>query len=1239
MKYRDLIQFDPIETVVQIRQADKKDSAQQLVKTYVISDEMAEKLINIAISNLQFDTPADNKGILIVGNYGTGKSHLMSMLSAIAEDPNLLSFLSHDAVKTVASKISGRFKVIRTEIGATTMSLRDIVVAELEENLEKIGVSYKFPEVAKVNNKRAFEEMMSEFYKKYPDHGLLLVVDELLDFLRSRNDKDIVLDLNFLREIGEVCKDLRFRFIAGVQEAIFDSPRFQFVAESIRRVKDRFEQLPIVRNDIKFVVAERLLKKSVEQKKRIKTYLEPFAKYYGNMNERLDEFVKLFPIHPEFIDVFERITVIEKREILRTLSQLMKGLLDKDVPETYPGILSYDSYWPILKNNPAFRTIPDVKEVIDCSSKLEGLIDTNYPRGKNKEFAKRIIYGLSVYRLAVGKIDARVGLSAESLRDDLTLFEPAAAELGGEPAEDQRGAVESAIRNISKAVNGQFISATEIDEKGNLSGQFYLDVYKTVDYDALIRNKAETLSPGHLDRYYYEALKILMECTDQTYVTGYNIWQYELEWPERKVGRIGYLFFGAPNDRSTAIPPRDFYIYFIQRFNPPKFKDEKKPDELFFYLSEIDDNFKTRLSYYAAANELALTSSGQAKQTYKSKAEEQLNEVNKWLRNNLTSVFEVVYQGHKKKVLEWLKGKPIPQPFNFRDLINNLAGTCFSPHFQDQAPDYPVFSVLVTSANREQAVQDALRAIAGQGFSKQATAVLGALELLDGERINADRSKYAKYVLDILKKKGSGQVVNRSDLIQDISDVEYMAPERFRLEPELALVVLAALVYTGDIILAIPGKKFDATNLPQMAGMSMDELLNFKYIEKPKDWNIPVISALFELVQLPPGLANLVAQQKSEPIQELQKQVGYFIDRFVKAEQILKKGIVFGGKNLLSNAETQNLQSTFANNKKFMESLQLYTTPGKLKNIYFGHEEIKRQEEGLKKLAELESLDRLASDLNSVGSYLSTAEAVLPNGHELLTKIKNTIDEIADKMSDPKRRSEPNFRQVAEGELNNLKEQYIDDYIGLHSKARLGVDEDKRKSKLSNDNRLKFLQDLSTIDMMPRQQLIDLQNRLASLQTCFALSEDDLKCSPVCPHCNYKPSVEPPTIPARNILNELDERLDILRKEWTNTIVVNLADQTIKESLDLLGQKEKKMVDSIIANKALPDELPKELIKALSDLFSGLDKIELKMQELKAALIKGGAPVTLDELKSRFDDYLAEKTKGKQRQKIRVIIE
>ena len=97
-----------------------------------------------------------------------------------------------------------------------------------------------------------------------------------------------------------------------------------------------------------------------------------------------------------------------------------------------------------------------------------------------------------------------------------------------------------------------------------------------------------------------------MECTDQTYVTGYKIWQHELEWLERKAARQGYLFFGAPNERSTAVPPRDFYLYFIQPFDAPHFKDDKKSDELFLRLTHTDDEFRTALENYAAALDLGV---------------------------------------------------------------------------------------------------------------------------------------------------------------------------------------------------------------------------------------------------------------------------------------------------------------------------------------------------------------------------------------------------------------------------------------------------------------------------------------------------------------------------------------------------------------------------------------------------------------------------------------------------------
>ena len=148
----------------------------------------------------------------MVGNYGTGKSHLMSAISAVAERGELLDALTNDDLVAAARRIAGRFKVARTELGATTMDFRAFVCSQLEEALATWGVDYEFPPRDSIpNHKRAFEEMMAAFHRQYPDHGLLLVVDELLDYLKSRRDQALVLDLNFLREVGEVCKDLRFR--------------------------------------------------------------------------------------------------------------------------------------------------------------------------------------------------------------------------------------------------------------------------------------------------------------------------------------------------------------------------------------------------------------------------------------------------------------------------------------------------------------------------------------------------------------------------------------------------------------------------------------------------------------------------------------------------------------------------------------------------------------------------------------------------------------------------------------------------------------------------------------------------------------------------------------------------------------------------------------------------------------------------------------------------------------------
>lgn len=1270
MKYGELFQFDPIESVVQLLDADHSATARELVRTFVISEDMSEKLCGIIIPQLQFDLPADNKGILIVGNYGTGKSHLMSVVSAVAEHGDLKEELTNKRVAQDSARIAGKFKVVRIEIGATTMGLRQILVTELESGLEKLNVQFSFPAAdAVTSNKPAFENMMAEFHKVYPDHGVLIVVDELLDYLRSRGDQQLILDLNFLREIGEVCKDLKFRFIAGVQEAIFDSARFSFVAESIRRVKDRFEQALIARSDVKYVVAERLLKKNPDQIAKIKKILAPFTKFYANMNERMEEFARLFPVHPDYLDTFERVYVVEKREALKTISASMKEIIVKDVPTDQPGLIAYDSYWKTLTANPSLRAIADVKSVIDCSKVLESRIENAFTRPQYRPMAMRIIHALSVHRLTTNDIHSKIGATPEELRDGLCLYQPGVEDLGGEPADDLLSMVQTVLKEIHRTVSGQFISSNPDNR------QYYLDLKKSDDYDANIEKRAESLEKSQLDRYYYDALKGAMELTDQiSYVTGHSVWEYELEWLKTKASRLGYLFFGAPNERSTAAPPRDFYIYFLQLFEAPHFKDDKKPDEVFFKLTGADATFHTILKNYSAAIELSLGASGSAKQIYQSKSDLFLSELVKWIKAHINSAFDVIYQGQTKKPLQWVTGKSVQQSgtgASIRDIVKNVASSCMDGHFSDQAPEYPSFSILITKKVRIDAAQEAIRAIAGTNMTKQAIAVLDALELLDGSRIDVQNSRYAGFIRDALLNKAPGHVLNKSDIITGVQGVDYMAPDIYRLEIEWVPVLLAALVYSGDIVLAITGDKLDATKIATMVAKPIDDLINFKHVERPKEWNIPSIKALLELLDLPGGMANSITQSSEEAVKQVLKKSNELIGQLLAAEQTFRETLFFwdepfvqgDGDNLFgadtSSNAVEDKRVAIKKTKDFLDIAQTFNTPGKFKNFNFAPKDIQSLRSGLAIAGNISTLKKLLNELAPMISYFIKAQNCLPMDHEWLKLSKQTKDNALSAIESILCKSATDTDEIKSAivrDLNALRDEYIKVYMEIHGKRRLGVDDDGRKKRLSQDARLQKLNQLVTIDLMPTSQLSDFKNRLGSLKSCFSLTTEDIRENPVCPHCGFRPIDEAVTVAFagkpinegethhefRNvslILDELDQQVDQLFESWTDALLKNLEDPTTQESLGLIEESQRKLVGQFAKSKRLPDPMTVELVEALQKVLSGLIKVTVKTDDLKSALKSDGAPTTVFDLKRHFEDYLDGLVRGKDANRVRIILE
>jgi len=174
---------------------------------------------------------------------------------------------------------------------------------------------------------------------------------------------------------------------------------------------------------------------------------------------------------------------------------------------------------------------------------------------------------------------------------------------------------------------------------------------------------------------------------------------------------------------------------------------------------------------------------------------------------------------------------------------------------------------------------------------------------------------------------------------------------------------------------------------------------------------------------------------------------------------------------------------------------------------------------------------------------------------------------------------------------------------------------------------------------MSRQHLSDFEDRLAALTSCFSLTEHDLDLSPICPQCGFKPATEQGGASAATILKALDEELDTLVANWTQTLLANLEDPATKGALDLLKLEPRKLVDGFIKKRMLPAEPEDDFVLALQEALLGLTKVVIRAEDLRAALLAGGSPATPAELKKRFEEYVDRLTTGKEPGKVRLVVE
>ena len=123
------------------------------------------------------------------------------------------------------------------------------------------------------------------------------------------------------------------------------------------------------------------------------------------------------------------------------------------------------------------------------------------------------------------------------------------------------------------------------------------------------------------------------------------------------------------------------------------------------------------------------------------------------------------------------------------------------------------------------------------------------------------------------------------------------------------------------------------------------------------------------------------------------------------------------------------------------------------------------------------------------------------------------------------------------------------------------------------------------------------------------------------------------------MLSKLDEDLDTMLSSWTATLLGNLNDPIIREQLTLLDSDQRGLVNEFIESRTLPDDLDHGFIQGARTLLSGLTKVAIATEDIRQALLSGGSPATIDEMTTRFGDYLTDRAKGKEPDKVRIVLE
>ena len=83
----------------------------------------------------------------------------------------------------------------------------------------------------------------------------------------------------------------------------------------------------------------------------------------------------------------------------------------------------------------------------------------------------------------------------------------------------------------------------------------------------------------------------------------------------------------------------------------------------------------------------------------------------------------------------------------------------------------------------------------------------------------------------------------------------------------------------------------------------------------------------------------------------------------------------------------------------------------------------------------------------------------------------------------------------------------------------------------------------------------------------------------------------------------------------------------------------KKAVQKFIKDKGLPNTISNDFVQGIQNALSGLTPIGVNPADLLSSLSESNAPCTVEQFRSRFENFVQDMIRGKDVNKVRIVIE